>query len=96
MCKFVFILINIKIQMILQLSLIPHLIPHLIQGQNPFIHYRTLGPDQIKHACRYKPNKDDKEKTPEYRLEFNCGKNYQPSTNICPTEVMHCMLFRTC
>jgi len=47
----------------------------------------TLGPDQVKHACQYKSSKEDKEKTPEYRLEFNCGKSYQPSTNICPTDV---------
>ncbi len=48
---------------------------------------RTLAPDEVKHACRYKSKRDDKEKTPEFRQEFNCGKSYQPSTNICPTDV---------
>ncbi|XP_037034284.1 abasic site processing protein HMCES-like [Bradysia coprophila] len=47
----------------------------------------TLGPDEVKHACQYKSSKDEKQKTPEFRQEFNCGKSYQPSTNICPTDV---------
>ncbi|KAJ6643437.1 Abasic site processing protein HMCES, partial [Pseudolycoriella hygida] len=47
----------------------------------------TLDPDQVKHACRYKSREKDKETTPEFRIEFNCGKTYKPSTNICPTDV---------
>lgn len=56
----------------------------------------TLDPATIKHACKYKPIHPDPEsskeescqfKEPEWRSEFNCGKKFQPSHNVAPTDV---------
>jgi putative SOS response-associated peptidase YedK len=57
---------------------------------------RTLQPNEICLACKYKEeskseksSKTDKEKfvQPEWRAEFNCGKSYQPSFNVCPQDI---------
>ncbi|KAM7363137.1 abasic site processing protein HMCES [Cochliomyia hominivorax] len=62
----------------------------------------TLEPNEITKACRYnkyvktpKNNadtpKDEKEQQfelePEYRLEYNCGRQYYPSYNMAPTDI---------
>ncbi|XP_055903285.1 abasic site processing protein HMCES [Eupeodes corollae] len=56
----------------------------------------TLAPDQILHACKYRrynsdtgdgEDKMEHLKEPEWRSEFNCGKKFQPSHNIAPTDV---------
>lgn len=52
---------------------------------------RTLEPDDIRKACQYKKTSDeskiDKYTKPEWRHELNCGKSYQPSYNIAPTDI---------
>ncbi|XP_055851623.1 abasic site processing protein HMCES [Episyrphus balteatus] len=54
----------------------------------------TLDPDCIVHACKYtasnsnSSNDEDKLfREPEWRSEFNCGKKFQPSHNIAPTDM---------
>ena len=53
---------------------------------------RTLDPAEIQNACQYKladGGKDEKKsyRKPEWRQEYNCGKQYQPSHNVAPTDV---------
>lgn len=53
---------------------------------------RTLEPDEIRKACKYKTTSDeskinDKHTKPEWRHELNCGKTYKPSYNIAPTDI---------
>ncbi|XP_055603508.1 abasic site processing protein HMCES [Uranotaenia lowii] len=53
----------------------------------------TLEPKEIQCCCKYiKPQtsndeKSNKFKIPEYRNEFNCGRKYQPSYNLAPTDI---------
>ncbi|XP_055638418.1 abasic site processing protein HMCES [Toxorhynchites rutilus septentrionalis] len=47
----------------------------------------TLGPDEIQRFCKYQNSNEIKPKVPEYRNEFNCGKKFQPSYNIAPTDI---------
>lgn len=49
---------------------------------------RTLSPKEICHACAFKsPFDPTHEKLPEFRAEYNCGRKYQPSYNVAPTDV---------
>lgn len=52
---------------------------------------RTLEPDDVRKACSHKDQTDTKDekkyKKPEWRHEYNCGKQYQPSYNIAPTDI---------
>lgn len=58
-----------------------------------FFCVRTLDPDQVLCACKYqvKGTKDEENKeefrTPEWRSEFNLGRQYQASYNIAPTDI---------
>lgn len=60
-----------------------------------FDRFRTLEPDDVCKACRYKDGSagsdndgsPGKYKKPEWRHEYNCGKQYQPSFNVAPTDV---------
>ncbi|XP_039442229.1 abasic site processing protein HMCES [Culex pipiens pallens] len=47
----------------------------------------TLNPKEIQSCCKYKTTPDSKPKSPEYRNEFNCGRKYEPSYNIAPTDL---------
>lgn len=47
----------------------------------------TLEPQEIQCCCKYQKPSQTKPKTPEYRNEFNCGRKYQPSHNIAPTDI---------
>lgn len=47
----------------------------------------TLEPKEIQCCCRYQNTTQTKPKSPEYRNEFNCGRKYQPSHNIAPTDI---------
>lgn len=57
---------------------------------------RTLEPAQIENASVYKKdaepkNKDSETKSkwkkPNWRHEYNCGRQYQPSYNLAPTDI---------
>lgn len=53
---------------------------------------RTLEPDEIRKAAMYKsPSKSDEKpakwKQPEWRNEYNCGREYKPSHNLAPTDI---------
>lgn len=52
-------------------------------------HYRTLEPAEIQNAVVYKlPQGSNGEwKTPSWRHEYNCGRKYQPSYNLAPTDI---------
>lgn len=41
----------------------------------------TLNPSELKHACKYKGNDDDKKQVPEYRNENNIGRVYSEFIN---------------
>lgn len=52
----------------------------------------TLEPWEVQACCKYQhslknstPTSDFS--TPEYRNEFNCGRQYQPSHNLAPTDI---------
>uniref|UniRef100_A0A182JLP6 Abasic site processing protein HMCES n=1 Tax=Anopheles atroparvus TaxID=41427 RepID=A0A182JLP6_ANOAO len=47
----------------------------------------TNHPKELECYCKYKKNEESKLKSPRYRNEFNCGKKYQPSYNVAPTDV---------
>uniref|UniRef100_A0AAG5CYJ4 Abasic site processing protein HMCES n=1 Tax=Anopheles atroparvus TaxID=41427 RepID=A0AAG5CYJ4_ANOAO len=47
----------------------------------------TLDPKELECYCKYKKDEESKLKSPRYRNEFNCGKKYQPSYNVAPTDV---------
>lgn len=47
----------------------------------------TLNPKEIQCCCKYTDTTKSKPKTPEYRNEFNCGRKYEPSYNIAPTDI---------
>ncbi|XP_055547332.1 abasic site processing protein HMCES [Wyeomyia smithii] len=47
----------------------------------------TLDPKEIQSCCKYSRSSEAKPKLPEYRNEFNCGRKYQPSYNIAPTDL---------
>ncbi|XP_001656417.2 embryonic stem cell-specific 5-hydroxymethylcytosine-binding protein [Aedes aegypti] len=47
----------------------------------------TLEPREVQCCCKYQNATQTKPKTPEYRNEFNCGRKYQPSHNIAPTDI---------
>lgn len=47
----------------------------------------TLEPKEVQCCCKYQNPQQSKPKTPEYRNEFNCGRKYQPSHNIAPTDI---------
>lgn len=55
-------------------------------------HFRTLEPSEICKASTYKsPSKSDNKspewKQPEWRNEYNCGREYKPSYNLAPTDI---------
>lgn len=74
---------------------------------NNSVRFRTLEPQDILRACRYKncskkkncgnadppkpgnPNDDSSNMSlePEWRPEFNCGREFIPSYNLAPTDV---------
>ncbi|XP_050085125.1 abasic site processing protein HMCES [Anopheles aquasalis] len=47
----------------------------------------TLEPKELECCCKYRKATDGKPKTPRFRNEYNCGKKYQPSYNVAPTDV---------
>lgn len=47
----------------------------------------TLDPKEIQCCCKYQKMAEKDLKPPEYRNEFNCGRKYQPSHNIAPTDI---------
>ncbi|XP_052867991.1 abasic site processing protein HMCES-like isoform X2 [Anopheles cruzii] len=47
----------------------------------------TLDPQELECCCKYRKTAESKPKHPRYRNEFNCGKKYQPSCNVAPTDV---------
>ncbi|XP_058821471.1 abasic site processing protein HMCES [Topomyia yanbarensis] len=47
----------------------------------------TLEPKEVQCCCKYQKTLQAKSKQPEYRNEFNCGRKYQPSHNIAPTDL---------
>lgn len=47
----------------------------------------TLNPKEIQCCCKYTGAAQSKPKIPEYRNEFNCGRKYEPSYNIAPTDM---------
>ncbi|XP_062562316.1 abasic site processing protein HMCES [Armigeres subalbatus] len=47
----------------------------------------TLEPKEIRCCCKYRKQSHSNLKIPEYRNEFNCGRKYQPSHNIAPTDI---------
>ncbi|XP_053670106.1 abasic site processing protein HMCES [Anopheles nili] len=47
----------------------------------------TLDPKELEGCCKYRKTEQSKPKQPRYRNEFNCGKKYQPSFNVAPTDV---------
>lgn len=51
--------------------------------------FRTLEPDEVCQATTYKSKADKitKWKHPEWRNEYNCGREYQPSYNLAPTDI---------
>lgn len=55
-------------------------------------YFRTLEPDEIRKVTAYKsPVKSEdkltKLKLPEWRNEYNCGREYKPSFNLAPTDI---------
>lgn len=55
-------------------------------------YFRTLEPDEIRKATTYKSptktkDKPTKWKQPEWRNEYNCGREYKPSHNLAPTDI---------
>lgn len=54
--------------------------------------FRTLDADQVQAACAYKPGGGDsvkaKPRKPVWRHEYNCGRKYQPSFNVAPSEIV--------
>lgn len=46
---------------------------------------RTLEPDDVRKAAAYKS--PTKLKQPEWRNEYNCGREYKPSYNLAPTDI---------
>lgn len=60
--------------------------------KNYLIVFRTLAPEELRKTCMYKKPGADLKPTikfskPEWRHEYNCGKQYQPSYNMAPTDV---------
>lgn len=47
----------------------------------------TLDPKEIQSCCKYQISNGKNQQLPEYRNEFNCGRKYQPSHNIAPTDI---------
>ncbi|XP_026332096.1 embryonic stem cell-specific 5-hydroxymethylcytosine-binding protein-like isoform X3 [Hyposmocoma kahamanoa] len=47
----------------------------------------SLGRDQLRCACSYRPKNEDKYKKPEWLEEHNAGKSYTPSYNIAPSDI---------
>lgn len=55
-------------------------------------YFRTLAPHEIRKATTYKApsksaEKSEKWKQPEWRNEYNCGREYKPSYNLAPTDI---------
>lgn len=50
---------------------------------------RTLEPSEIQNSCVYKTSEKSggEWKTPNWRHEYNCGRQYQPSHNLAPTDI---------
>lgn len=59
---------------------------------NFFFCCRTLEPEDVRKATAYKSPIDPSEKMPtfkqpEWRNEYNCGREYKPSYNLAPTDI---------
>lgn len=54
-----------------------------------FYSIRTLEPAEIQNATVYKSSQKtgSEWKTPSWRQEYNCGRQYQPSYNLAPTDI---------
>lgn len=53
---------------------------------------RTLEPDDVRKVTAYKSQVNPHEKAatfkqPEWRNEYNCGREYKPSYNLAPTDI---------
>lgn len=69
-----------------------NLLKEIFFNQLYVLPFRTLEPDQIQTACVYKPGGGDSDKAkprrPAWRHEFNCGRKYQPSFNVAPSDIV--------
>lgn len=57
-----------------------------------FFTSRTLEPDDVRKATAYKSPTNPNEKLPtfkqpEWRNEYNCGREYKPSHNLAPSDI---------
>ncbi|XP_052867992.1 abasic site processing protein HMCES-like [Anopheles cruzii] len=47
----------------------------------------SLKAKELKDYCQYQKTRESEVEHPRYHKEFNCGKKYEPSFNVAPTDV---------